>query len=171
MKKKIVIVDTNVPITANGQAEHASLACRLACIKALQTIRAQRRIALDESGLILQEYRNNLSLRGQPGVGDAFFKWLWDNQANRQICAKVPITYTGGDQEFAEFPADPRLHSFDRSDRKFVAVARVHPDHPPIINAVDTDWHIHQQALAGYHVVIEEICPDDIRRLAVADQQ
>lgn len=68
MKKKIVIVDTNVPITANGQAEHASLACRLACIKALQTIRAQRRIALDESGLILQEYRNNLSCAANPAL-------------------------------------------------------------------------------------------------------
>lgn len=170
MKKKLVIVDTNVPITANGQAEHASLACRLACIQGLRTIRAQRRIALDESGLILLEYRQYLSPRGQPGVGDAFFKWLWDNQANRQICAKVSITYTGDDQEFAEFPADPRLHSFDRSDRKFVAVARAHPDHPPIINAVDTDWHTYQQALADHHVGIEEICPDDIQRLAAGDQ-
>ncbi|WP_322487868.1 hypothetical protein [Chloroflexus sp.] len=124
MKKKIVVVDTNVPITANSQAKHASLACRLACINALQPIRAQRRIALDDDGLILREYQKNLSLRGQPGVGDTFFKWLWDNQANRQICAKVPITYTKDDQEFAEFPADLRLHSFDRSDRTFVAVAR-----------------------------------------------
>lgn len=90
--KTIVIVDTNVPVTANGRAEQASLACRLTCIEILRLIQSQRRIAVDQSGLILQEYRRHLSPSGQPGLGDAFFKWLWDNQANPQICIPVAIT-------------------------------------------------------------------------------
>ncbi len=115
--KAIVVVDTNVPITANGRAEQASPACQLACITALRQIRAQRRIAVDRSGLILQEHRRHRSPGGQPGLGDAFFKWLWNNQANPQICVPVAITSTNDGRDFAEFPNDPDLASFDRSDR------------------------------------------------------
>lgn len=164
--KAIVIVDTNVPITANGHAEQASLACRLACISALRTIQAQRRISVDQSGLILQEYRRHLSPNGQPGLGDAFFKWLWNNQANPQVCIPVPITPAADGRGFTEFPDDPALAQFDRSDRKFVAVARAHPLHPPIHNAVDTDWLSYQDALAQHGVVVEHVCQDDIVRIA-----
>lgn len=164
--KAIVIVDTNVPITANGQAEQASLACQLACIAALRLIQAQRRISVDQSGLILQEYRRHLSPNGQPGLGDAFFKWLWSNQANPQICVPVPITPTADGRDFAEFPDDPALERFDRSDRKFVAVARVQPSHPPIINAVDSDWLHYHDTLTAHGVRVENVCPDDLHRLA-----
>ncbi|MCS6889192.1 hypothetical protein [Chloroflexus sp.] len=168
MKRRLVIVDTNVPITANGDAAQASPECRLACIRALGIARSQQRIALDQLGLILQEYRRHLSPRGQPGVGDAFFKWLWNNQANSQVCTIVEITPSSDDREFAEFPADPRLHHFDRSDRKFVAVARAHPDHPPIINAVDTDWYVYQQELATHQVMVENVC--DLQQFVSGNQ-
>ncbi|MEI7645114.1 MAG: hypothetical protein WCJ55_12635, partial [Chloroflexales bacterium] len=128
--KAIVVVDTNVPITANGQAEHASLACQLACVTFLRMVQSQRRISVDRRGLIFQEYRRQLSPNGQPGLGDAFFKWLWDNQANDQVCEQVSITPTADGRDFAEFPDDPALASFDPSDRKFVAVSRAHPAHP-----------------------------------------
>lgn len=164
--KTIVIVDTNVPITANGHAEQASPTCRLACITALRLIQAQRRISVDQSGLILQEYRRHLSPNGQPGLGDAFFKWLWNNQANPEVCVPVPITPTADGYDFAEFPDDPALARFDPSDRKFVAVARAHPAHPPIYNAVDTDWLHYQEALASHGVVVAQLCPDDLHRLA-----
>ncbi len=78
-----LVVDTNVPIVANGRAPQAGLTCVLACIDALDDLRLHHTIVLDNLGLILDEYRNNLSARGQPGVGDAFFKWVWQNQATR----------------------------------------------------------------------------------------
>jgi len=164
--KASVIVDTNVPITANGQAEHASPACQLACIASLRMIQAQRRISVDQSGLILQEYRRHLSPNGQPGLGDAFFKWLWNNQANPQVCVLVPITPTADSRDFAEFPDDPALERFDRSDRKFVAVAYEHPDHPPIYYAIERGWYNYQAALAVHGVMVVQVCPDDVRRLA-----
>lgn len=120
-------------------------------------------------GLILQEYRRHLSPSGQPGSGEAFFKWLWDNQANPQIYIPVAITPTPDGRDFAEFPNNPALASFDRSDRKFVAVACAHQDHPPIINAVDTDWLHYEQILAFHGVAVEHVCLDDPRRLAERD--
>ncbi len=164
--KAIVIVDTNVPITANGHAEQASRTCQLACITTLRTIQAQRRISVDQSGLILQEYRKHLSPNGQPGLGDAFFKWLWNNQANPQVCVSVQIIPTVDGRGFAEFPDDPALTGFDHSDRKFVAVSLSHSAHPPIYNAVDTDWLHYQDALATHGVIVEHLCTDDLRRLA-----
>lgn len=168
--KAIVIVDTNVAITANGHARQAGPACQLACINALRTIQAQRRVSMDQSGLILQEYRRHLSPNGQPGLGDAFFKWLWNNQANPQVCVPVPITPTSDGRDFAEFPDDAALALFDPSDRKFVAVARAHPDRPPIFNAVDTDWLHYQDALAAHGVRVEHVCPDDLHRLAARER-
>ncbi|PDW03439.1 hypothetical protein [Candidatus Viridilinea mediisalina] len=166
--KRVVIVDTNVPITANGHATHVSPACQLACISALRLMQAERRISLDQTGLMLQEYRKHLAPSGQPGLGDAFFKWLWYNQANPQVCILVAITPTTDGRDFAEFPDDPALEQFDRADRKFVAVARAQHSSPPIINAVDTDWLEYQEVLAAHGVTVEHVCLDDLHRLLKA---
>ena len=120
------MVDTNVPLVANGKAEQADLKCEVACIRNLIQIQSEQRTLLDDKMLIMGEYRTNLSHSGQPGVGDAFFKWLWENQANEQHCRIVPLTIHS-DRGFVEFPDDARLSSFDLADRKFVAVALAKP--------------------------------------------
>jgi hypothetical protein len=58
------------------------------------------------------------------------------------------------------FPEDESLSKFDLSDRKFVAVALVHPEHPPILNASDSDWSHFKTALAAYGVQVEFLCPE-----------
>jgi hypothetical protein len=117
-------MDTNVAIVANEQTPQAGIQCVQACIQAPKRVRVGHKLLLDQNGLILEEYRHHLSPTGQPGPGDAFFKWFWYNQANEQFCRRIPLTPTGDDDRtFAEFPADPDLVRFDRSDRKFVAVA------------------------------------------------
>ena len=85
-------MDTNVAVTANFMASQADLACEEACIRAIRQVQAERKTLLDNQGLILEEYRRNLSHSGQPGLGDAFFKWLWENQAHPQRCRIVPVT-------------------------------------------------------------------------------
>ena len=82
MGKAEVVVDTNVPLVANGKADQAGLKCEDACVRKLIQVQAGRRTLLDDKWLIIEEYRRNLSHAGHPGVGDAFFKWLWENQAN-----------------------------------------------------------------------------------------
>jgi hypothetical protein len=156
-----VVIDTNVPIVANGGAPQADAACQLACIRKLETIRRSHRVFLDRSGLILGEYRLYLSPRGQPNVGDAFFKWLWDNQANEEVCHQVTITpIDDSHRAFLEFPEDPLLVTFDRSDQKFVAVVVSSAEQVPIVNATDTDWWDVRAALARHGVTIEFVCID-----------
>lgn len=155
-----VAIDTNVPMTANGEAEQASLDCIQQCMDRLTNIRGRQLILLDNLGLILAEYRTNLSPRGEPGVGDAFFKWVWDNQANPTMCQQVALTRLNGEDDFEEFPKDPKLARFDRSDRKFVAVVLSSGEPAPIINATDTDWWIHRRALEAHGIKIEFLCPE-----------
>ena len=164
MNRIEVVLDTNVAVTANFMASQADLACEEACIRAIRQVQAERRTLLDNKGLILEEYRRNLSHSGQPGLGDAFFKWLWENQAHPQRCRIVPVTVDAS-RGFAEFPKDPRLSTFDRSDRKFVAVVRASGTLPDLMNATDRDWWYDRQALKENGVNVVFLCPELVKRV------
>ncbi len=158
---KAVVVDTNVAVVANGRAEQASPDCLQACLDALRDTREKGLVVLDDDMRILKEYMDNLSLSGQPGLGDAFLKWVWTHQANTVRCETVHITPKSGESDnFEEFPADPALASFDLSDRKFVAVARASRHKPVVLNAVDTDWWIFRTPLRKHRVRVRFLCPE-----------
>jgi hypothetical protein len=123
-------------------------------------------IVLDDGAWILSEYRDNLRSDGQPGVGDAFLKWVYNYQWNPQRCERVHITPAADGTSFAEFPNDPALGDFDPSDRVFVAAACAHPGRPPILNAVDTDWWIFRGILQRNGVRLEFLCETDLRQMA-----
>jgi hypothetical protein len=125
------------------------------------------KVVLDEDGWILSEYRDNLRSHGQPGVGDAFLKWVYNHQWNPQWCERVRLTPLQDGTGFAEFPEDPDLEGFDWSDRIFVAAARAHPGQPPILNAVDTDWWVFKDILWRNGVTLEFLCETDLRQMAL----
>lgn len=155
-----VVIDTNVLVTANGKSNHAGLDCQLSCIDALETAKERKVVSMDSAMYILDEYRRHASPAGQPGVGDAFFKWLWQNQGNPRHCEQVKITPQKSDpRNFREFPNDPALSSFDLADRKFVAVALTSRNRPKVLNATDSDWWHHQKALEANGIKIEFLCP------------
>lgn len=160
----LVVVDTNVPVVANGKSTQASPNCVKECLHRIgRIIQGQDRLVLDNHWRILREYQSNLSPSGQPGIGDAFLKWVLTNQANRKKCECIHITnIDSGEDDFVEFPIDPDLKNFDRSDRKFVAVALAHKRHPVILQAVDTDWWVARQALQRNGVRVKFLCPEDI---------
>lgn len=162
MKRKTVVIDTNVLHVANNNAEQAGPTCVLNVIGRLEKVRTSNRTALDDSGFILQEYLDQrFQFSGQPGVGDAFFKWLFENQTNEAVCEVVSVTPLDEEgKEFEEFPDDPALDDFDRSDRKFVAVALASSNAPPILNAVDSDWWNFREALAANRIQVDFMCPD-----------
>ena len=158
-----VIVDTNVPLVANDDAPQASDECLLACIDQIEKIIEQGIVVIDDGWHILGEYTNNLHSGGQPGLGDAFLKWILTNLGNPAHCERVAITPAGEgtvEENYEEFPDDPALRGFDPSDRKFVAVALAHQERPPILNAVDTDWWNYRDVLQRHDVKITFICPD-----------
>ncbi len=155
------VVDTNVAIVANIKSPQANPDCVLWCIDILEKIIQANGVTIDDSMQILAEYMAHLNMGGQPGAGDAFMKWVWQNQRNTDHCEQVKITLVNEDeQSFAEFPQDNRLINFDRSDRKFVAVARASKNHPQILNAVDSDWWDFRQVFEENGVIIYFVCPD-----------
>jgi hypothetical protein len=101
----------------------------------------------------------NCSLGGQPGFGDKFLKWVFYHQASPDHCELVEIhPRDGSEDDFVEFPDDPALARFDRSDRKFAAVARASQYNPAVLNATDSHWWIHRDALGRHGIVIEFLC-------------
>lgn len=157
------MVDTNVPIAANGRDTHADLTCQLACLEILKELRAQGQIVLDMAGRILAEYRGYLRPVGQPGVGDVFYKHILNNQYNAKYCVLVDLPVDPVSGQYLNFPNDPALAGFDPSDRKFVAAALACADRPPVVNALDTDWRDYAAPLAANGVVIEQLCPQHMR--------
>jgi len=153
------VIDTNVLIAANGRdCPQVTPQCQFSAIKYLETFQKEGMVIVDDKWLILKEYQNKVNPKGQPGIGDAFLKWILTNQANPKRCQKITITPKDG--SFQEFPDDASLTKFDPSDRKFVAVALKSPDRPPIINAVDPDWAECYEALTQLGLTIEFLCPD-----------
>jgi len=151
------VVDTNVPIAANGINTHASLLCQKACIEFLEMLvyTSESHIAIDTLGQIIKEYSNHLKHRGQPGVGDLFFKHIHDNMHSKNKIIIIAITPTNDSKKgFEELP----INQIDPSDRKFLAVAKESAS--TIANALDTDWHIEQEFIQSIGVEVQQLCPE-----------
>lgn len=162
------LVDTNVPKTANLATQHdpdsnVSDACVRACIEAVEhiTITRMRGLVIDAGDEIFDEYRQQLSMKGQPGVGDSFMKWVHDHRWNADKVTQVPITRNGN--SYDEFPDHVGLENFDHSDRKFVAVANAHPGKPPIVQATDSKWWGWDDALKDVGITVQFLCSDYVK--------
>jgi hypothetical protein len=160
--RKLVIVDTNVAVVANGRNTHAGVRCVANCANELNTILKTGAVVLDSGRRVLNEYIGNLRASGQPGVGDQFLKWVLTNLANPDRCVLVELhpnsaSVTG----FTEVPNDPELSAFDRSDCKFLALSVSHAEHPPIVNATDSDWATFHTAISRLGVTVRFLCPDE----------
>jgi hypothetical protein len=158
-----VVVDTNVILVANGQHKTVSDACVAACAKRLKDVMRVGRIAIDDGFRILREYQQKTTPRVGKGPGDAFVKWVLQNNANSHRCDQVPLD-EHAERGFHSFPDDSRLANFDTSDRKFVAVSRAHQSTPPILQATDSKWLGWASALKECGVSVEFLCRDDIER-------
>lgn len=163
---KKCLVDTNVPKTANLATQpdpdsDVSNACVLACIEAVEHVIKKRGMIIDAGDEIFDEYRQQLSMKGQPGVGDIFMKWVHDNRWSLHDSQRVTITRNG--DSFDEFPTHDDLNDFDKSDRKFVAVANAHPEKPPILQATDSKWWGWKDALAEVGISVKFLCPEFVK--------
>lgn len=153
-----IVVDTNVAIAANGRNTHACVKCQLECVEFLEGLTAahsRRTIYLDDLDLLLNEYKPHLNFHGQPGVGDAFYKFLHDHKYTGKKVSLVSITPNDGpDSGFDELPVNP----IDPSDRKILAIAVV--GGAKIVNALDSDWHEKRDFVAKMGVQVSQLCPE-----------
>ncbi len=147
------VVDTNVAIVANGRETDADQQCQLACIGRLRGLVKGEVIVVDDQDQILKEYRGYLRASGQPGVGDAFFKHVFDSQYLDERVRRVAVTPCGDDRGYEELPPN----AFDRSDRKFLAVAVVAD--AVVLNATDRHWSKHKELMDELAVEVEQLCP------------
>lgn len=158
-----VVVDTNVPIVANGRADSSrggaipSPECRLAAIKFLEEALSSCKILLDLDGEIQKEYQRYLNPSGAPGVGDRFYLEMLNSLPRLVIRTDLPRNGI----DYIDFPGDPELNDFDPSDRKFAAMARRTGAH--VVNATDSDWLHHRDILARHGIDVDFVCGCDQR--------
>lgn len=159
------VVDTNVPKIANLHVEidkikPENLSGVLACVEKIDAImKGEFQLVIDSNGFIFDEYKKQLSMSGQPGIGDAFMQWVHDNQWQFPDGDRVLLTVNG--DTFEEFPDSRDLDTFDKSDMKFVAVANSHVSSPPIVVAEDRGWFNHKDALEAVGISLEFLFPSN----------
>jgi len=157
------ILDTNVLVVANGNAPQMCDDDINICEEFIISLYNNSLIFIDSEYLIFEEYFKNINRSGQPGLGDAFAKWLFDNQYNKNVCEIVIITPLDNEGTlFLEFDLEGDLINFDRSDRKFIAVAIASSNIPEICNASDSDWWDFKELLNSLGIKIKFICPHQL---------
>lgn len=159
------VVDTNVPATANRANPSASDDFVAKCARALRELMKGGHVFIDDGDRIISEYRANLRASGEPGPGDAFVKWLLTHAWGGTCVTRVTITPRDGDPEdFEELPLPADTTIYDRSDRKFLAVAAAHPSRPPILQALDSKWWGWTDALDEVQVRVHFLCKAEIEQ-------
>ena len=160
------IVDTNVPKMANratapDEIPDELVDCVSSCINAIDNVIKKRGLVVDAGDEIFNEYRKQLFMKGQPGIGDYFMKWVHQNRWTLPDSDRVTITKEG--DSYKEFPEHEKLKNFDISDRKFVAVANAHPEKPPILQSTDSKWWGWKDALKDVGIAVQFLCPEYIK--------
>ena len=160
------LVDTNVPKTANLATNPEKIPsdlsnCVLNCVKAIEHVVNNGGLVIDSGDEIFFEYRQNLSLSGQPGIGDRFMKWVHDNRW--KLPEEDRVTITKNNDSYDEFPHHVKLSNFDRSDKKFIAVANAHPHKPQILEATDSKWWGWKDPLMEKGITVNFLCPDYVK--------
>ena len=148
------VVDTNVAIVANEREIEVDAGCRLACVQKLTSVAKSEVVSIDDQGLILAEYARHLHYSGIPGVGDAFFKHVFNHQHRDDFVLRVAVTPSEDTERgFEELPEN----TFDPSDRKFLAVAVVAG--AIVLNATDSDWAEQKALVDSLGIEVSQLCP------------
>jgi len=155
---KRCVVDTNVPVVANGRDDDPNNPVRVACkekaIHFLVGILKDGTVLLDAAGEIWEEYCRRLSPdKRQPGVGDLFFRKI----IQEQMFERIDLPKVG--DNFTDLHRAIVKAGFDPDDRKFAAISV--KEGVPVVNAVDSDWVEHRDILEAHGVQIEFLCGCD----------
>ena len=151
------VVDTNVPLVVSAPGDHPP-ALRDACERLLERIVESGEVVItDLEGEIVEEYFHKLNRSGQPTLGDAFAKWVFETRWTQE--ASIVDIQRRGPNDYAVLMHDDA--EFDPSDRKFVAVAKV--SGAPVHQATDTKWLDWGPALARHSVAVRWLHEPSIR--------
>lgn len=155
------VIDTNVPIIANGRMDESSereqsnppIDCQLSAILFLTKVLENGKIIVDSAGLIETEYKRHLRPSGQPGVGDRFLFNVLMSMPDRIERVSLERRKDG---EFSALPDILIQSDFDQSDRKFAAAALI--SNAPVVNSTDSDWYIFEDVLTKSGISVIQLC-------------
>ena len=154
------IVDTNVPIVAQGDEHPMDLECELACVEFIEQVISNRHvIVIDDAFHVIREYQHKLNSKGQQKLGDLFLHWVLLNQANPSRVKQVSITQidTLG-HDFDEYPNSLSHIEIDNSDKKFIAIAKVNGNPSTIVQSSDSKWIGWAKALQDEGIYVNFLC-------------
>ena len=155
-----VVVDTNVLVAANGQDTHVDVGCQLSCVEELARLKGHEVVCVDDKWLIMGEYEQRITGRGQKGPGTAFYIHVYRHMFNADQVRRVPVAPR--DPEGRDFH-DPVLPANNlKKDAKFLAVAV--KAKATIVNAADSDWAEHRALTDQLGVEVRQLCPQHATR-------
>lgn len=159
------VVDTNVPLVAEGLHGGACKECCLDAISWVAHVTAGHSIVLDSGREILSEYRRQLErLQGRdPGLAGKFYEYALAPENHVIAAITRSKTAVFG---YDEIPKTAKLQGFDARDFKFIATAVSHGGPNTIVQCADSKWLTFESALAeiGVTVTVPAGCLADLRR-------
>lgn len=166
------LVDTNVMLAASAVQELSNVAVRAMPqeIELREMIynwladfdQSNRRIILDEEGLVRDEYERNMPFNM---YGQEYGMQVLQNKLDRNLAEYVPINSLKANGEHIAVldPAHEALVT-DREDRKWVACALaaqiLFDQVPPIAYGAETDWFIAEKKLIAIGLLFQRLLPD-----------
>lgn len=158
------VVDENVLIVANDLTRRSQgLAplcpeadddCGIACADALYDLIENGRVGLDDGSEILEKYKQHCSFSGQPGVGDAFMRAVFERGYDDSWAERVSVRANGN----FKLPESFLSCGFDNDDHLWIAVAHNASVTASVLNAVDSDYQIHAEELGKLDLTIVQLC-------------
>lgn len=118
-------------------------------------------VAIDDSYGIIAEYEKHHRHAREPSVGDAFFQHVVTYSGTPKRVRQLSISPNDDERRgFDELPPN----GFDRSDRKFLAVAVA--ANAVVLNATDSDWDEYAELMQNLGVEVRQLCPQHATRNA-----
>lgn len=167
------LVDTNVLMAASAVSKLSNVADRAMPreIELREMIyewlvnfdRSDDRIVLDEVGLVLEEYEDNIPYNWRE---QEYGMFVLQSKIDRMLMDEVPINSLEANGEHIAVlePAHEALVS-DRDDRKWVACALatqiLFDQVPAIVYGAETDWFIAEEQLKRIGLCFQRLLPDD----------
>lgn len=174
---RYIVLDTNVPVTANklnSKGSEKLVECIEACIKAIGKIINGEGLVLilDKENKIFEEYLRNLRCtykkvngkKKQAQIGTEFFLWLCKRRFDENYVKQVAIR-RNGEESYFRFPKHSGLNNFDEDDKKFIAVANVHPEKTTILEGTDRAWLKFEDPLKQAGINVKFLCRGYLKEL------
>jgi Holliday junction resolvasome RuvABC ATP-dependent DNA helicase subunit len=159
------IIDTNVPLVAQGSAIQMSDDCVINCVDFLEDLFTNKiKLVIDSDYHLIHEYENQMRKGTRLDYGNRFLKWIYSNQANTHKIKTVEINQLD-EYNFEEVPPSLIEIGFDNSDRKFIAVAIANNNQAPVAQAADSKWIGWEEALINEGISVYFLCKEELRNI------